>query len=404
MLEDSWIGGICLLTEEVKFDYMNIAISLANEFSRTAVERDKRGGTAKTERDLLRKSGLLSLIIPKAYGGLGGNWLSVLNVTRELAKKDGSLAHLFGYHSLCLASVQLFGTVEQTERAYKETAEKQLFWGNTFNPRDQSLRVQKRDNEFILSGKKNFCSGSSDSDVLLISANCHERVQPIFGVIPSNREGITIQDDWDSFGQRQTDSGSVLFKNVVLKEDEVLDYFEGNSSSLFPTIRTHIAQTILLHVLLGITEGALEEAKQYTKEFSRPWLTSNVDLATADPYILQQYGEMQVALRGAEVLAKEAAVSLQNIWEQEHSLTTLERGNCSITIATAKVAVTKAALHVSQTMFEVMGARATSGKYGYDRYWRNIRTHTLHDPLSYKLRDIGNWSLNNQLPEITPYS
>ena len=113
---------------------------------------------------------------------------------------------------------------------------------------------------------------------------------------------------------------------------------------------------------------------------------------------------MQVALRGAEVLAKEAAVSLQNIWEQEHSLTTLERGNCSITIATAKVAVTKAALHVSQTMFEVMGARATSGKYGYDRYWRNIRTHTLHDPLSYKLRDIGNWSLNNQLPEITPYS
>ncbi|MGM9926865.1 MAG: acyl-CoA dehydrogenase family protein [Bacillus sp. (in: firmicutes)] len=393
-----------MLTEEVKFDYMNIAISLANEFSRTAVERDKRGGTAKTERDLLRKSGLLSLIIPKAYGGLGGNWLSVLNVTRELAKKDGSLAHLFGYHSLCLASVQLFGTVEQTERAYKETAEKQLFWGNTFNPRDQSLRVQKRDNEFILSGKKNFCSGSSDSDVLLISANCHERVQPIFGVIPSNREGITIQDDWDSFGQRQTDSGSVLFKNVVLKEDEVLDYFEGNSSSLFPTIRTHIAQTILLHVLLGITEGALEEAKQYTKEFSRPWLTSNVDLATADPYILQQYGEMQVALRGAEVLAKEAAVSLQNIWEQEHSLTTLERGNCSITIATAKVAVTKAALHVSQTMFEVMGARATSGKYGYDRYWRNIRTHTLHDPLSYKLRDIGNWSLNNQLPEITPYS
>jgi len=55
-------------------------------------------------------------------------------------------------------------------------------------------------------------------------------------------------------------------------------------------------------------------------------------------------------------------------------------------------------------VFEVMGARATAGKYRYDRFWRNVRTHTLHDPIDYKIRDIGNWVLNDQLPEITPYS
>ena len=40
-----------------------------------------------------------------------------------------------------------------------------------------------------------------------------------------------------------------------------------------------------------------------------------------------------------------------------------------------------------------MGARATTAKYGFDRYWRNLRTFTLHDPVDYKIQEIGNWAL-----------
>jgi len=39
-------------------------------------------------------------------------------------------------------------------------------------------------------------------------------------------------------------------------------------------------------------------------------------------------------------------------------------------------------------MFKVMGARATSGQYRFDRYWRNIRTFT--SGVDYKVRDVGN--------------
>lgn len=52
----------------------------------------------------------------------------------------------------------------------------------------------------------------------------------------------------------------------------------------------------------------------------------------------------------------------------------------------------------------MMGARATSAKYNFDRYWRNVRTHTLHDPVDYKIRDLGNYTLNNIYPEISAYS
>lgn len=46
-----------------------IARELAGQFAQTAVERDERGGTPKAERDALRDSGLLSLVIPQAFGG-----------------------------------------------------------------------------------------------------------------------------------------------------------------------------------------------------------------------------------------------------------------------------------------------------------------------------------------------
>ena len=161
-------------TKETKIDYFEIVHSLVQEFAKTAVGRDKKGGTAKAERDLLRKSGLLTLIIPKSLGGHGENWNTVFQITRMLANVDGSLAHLFAYHFLCLTSVHLYGSKQQREKLYRETAENDLFWGNAFNPRDENLVVTKEGTQWKLNGKKTFCSGAKDSDRLLISAKSQE--------------------------------------------------------------------------------------------------------------------------------------------------------------------------------------------------------------------------------------
>ena len=131
---------------ETKNQYREIVQSLTAEFAKTAVTRDKQGGTAKAERDLLRKSGLLSLIVPKIHGGEGESWKTILQVTRELARVDGSMAHLFAYHFLCLKTVHLYGSPQQVNKYEKETAENNLFWGNAFNPRDENLLVKQEGN------------------------------------------------------------------------------------------------------------------------------------------------------------------------------------------------------------------------------------------------------------------
>ena len=175
------------MTIETKPLLQELVIKLTEQFAKNSSERDKRGGTAKEERDLIRKSGLLSLMVSKELGGYGENWHTVLNFTREIAKVDSSVAHLFGYHFLCLTSVELYGTPEQVLQFAQETATHNYFWGNAFNPLDTHVKATKTSTGWFIQGKKSFCSGAKDSDRLLISAQKEDGTGVLIAVIPSNR-------------------------------------------------------------------------------------------------------------------------------------------------------------------------------------------------------------------------
>ena len=72
--------------------------------------------------------------------------------------------------------------------------------------------------------------------------------------------------------------------------------------------------------------------------------------------------------------------------------------------ASVKVVATDTALRVTGGVFEVTGARATAGKVGLDRFWRDVRTHTLHDPVAYKEMELGRYLLVGETPEPTWYT
>ncbi|MFO0171750.1 MAG: acyl-CoA dehydrogenase family protein, partial [Aphanizomenon sp.] len=93
-------------------DYIILAQSLAGEFAQTAMERDAQGVTPKQERDSLRQSNLLKLIIPQEYGGIGANWITTFKIIREFAKVDSSLAHVFSCHQIGVVIPHIFGTIE----------------------------------------------------------------------------------------------------------------------------------------------------------------------------------------------------------------------------------------------------------------------------------------------------
>lgn len=383
---------------------LDIAKALAAQFAVNAVERDRLGGTPKAERDALRASGLLALSIPKQFGGLGADWAETFTVVRELAKVDSSLAHVFGFHHLMLATVRLFATEEQWQPWFELTARKQWFWGNALNPLDTRTVVKNHGSWREFSGKKSFCSGATDSEMLIASA-----VDPdaggklLIAAIPTARTGITLHADWDNMGQRQTDSGSATFERVRVEHSDLL-LDPGPLSTPFACLRPLIAQLHFANIFLGVAEGAFNEARQYTLNEHRPWFASSAQHSHQDPYILHHYGEFWIDLQSSRLLLDHAAATLDRAWAKGSALTAEERGETAVAIATAKVAASRSGLAICSKVFEVTGARATQRSVGLDRHWRNLRTQSLHDPVDYKLHELGEWALNHKHPVPTFYS
>jgi len=384
-------------------DISSVLDTLVAQLAATAVLRDQRGGHAASEREAIRASGLLNLGTPRDWGGLGLPWATVYQVVRRLAQVDSALAHVFAFHHLQIASIRLFGTAEQAERLLKETIAGNLFWGNALNPLDKRTLATETPSGFVLHGDKSYCSGSVGSDRMLVSG-WHEASQSlVIAVLPTNRTGVTVVADWDAFGQRQTDSGTVTFDQVSVSDSEVLTR-PGTVVTPLRTLRTQVAQLVLTNLYVGIAQGAFEEARTQLRHHTRPSVLSTATTATQDPYIQHRFAELWLLLRPAVLLADDAAQQLDRALALGQELTAQQRGEVAIAANEAKVLAHRAAIEVSSQFFELTGARATSQKLGLDRFWRNARVHTLHDPIDYKYRDIGRYLLDGQFPEPTSYS
>ncbi|MBW4612724.1 MAG: acyl-CoA dehydrogenase family protein [Desmonostoc vinosum HA7617-LM4] len=392
-----------LLVKKESQDWIKIATSLSTELAATAVERDIKAGLPDLEIQRLRETGLLPLVVPKEYGGTGATWTEALKIVQELSKVDGSIGQLYGNHLNLTALAHVSGTPEQKQRYYRETTEKNLFWANAINTRDTRLKITPNGEHFRVSGVKSFGTGVAIADLRVFSAVQDGVELPLLFVIPKDRAGVVSNQDWDNIGQRRTDSDTFTFRDVLVKKDEILGYSHPPDGA-FSTFLGIIAQLTKTYIYLGIAEGALATAKQYTITQTKPWITSGVDSATQDPYILHHYGKLWTQLQAAVSLAEKVATQVQQAWEKEVNLTVEERGEVAIAVFAAKAFATRVGLDITNSIFEVMGTRSTANKYGFDRYWRDLRTFTLHDPVDYKLRDIGNWLLNEELPPVTQYS
>lgn len=386
----------------LNFTALEIAQQLAHTFAKTAAERDKAGGNAKVERDLIRQSGLLSLSIPKQYGGQGADWATIFQTVRTIAQVDSSVAHIYAFHHLLIATVQLFAQPTQYAKWFEDTAKNNLFWGNTLNPLDRRTKAtQVSEQEFIFHGDKSFCSGSIDSDILLCSG-FDEAGKLLIGVIPTTREGVSFLGDWNNMGQRQTDSGTSHFEQVKISKDELL-LNPGPLSTPYSSLRPLIAQLIFVHLFLGVAEGAFDIAKEMVQS-QKAWSKSLAENAVNDPFTQKHFAEFYVQLESVRLLANKAVETFQSAWDIGEGLNAEQRGEVSIAIATAKIAATNTSLFVTQNIFQVMGARATTAKLNLDRFWRNVRTQTLHDPIDYKYQEVGEWVLTGKVPEPSFYS
>ncbi|MFI0902054.1 acyl-CoA dehydrogenase family protein [Streptomyces sioyaensis] len=381
------------------------AAEVATVLATDAAARDHAGATPYAEVQLLKESGLVTLLGPVAHGGAGQDWMTAYRVVREVSKADGSIAQLLGYHYLWNWAARLVGTREQWEHVEAEAARNRWFFGGAVNPRDADVVVTEDGDDLVFTGRKTFSTGSRISDVTVLEGVFEGTDQHVFAIVPSDSDGLTFHDDWDNIGQRLTESGGVTLDGVRTPWSSAAGYVDKKfQPRVYNTLNVPTIQLVFVNFYLGIAAGALQTAATYTREKARPWLHGGHERAVDEPYVIDIYGDLTAKLWAVEALADAVAAEGQRLHRDPDAVTEQTRGEFEVRVAAVKARATDVALEVSNRIFEVTGARSTSHAEGLDRFWRNVRTHTLHDPVSYKRREVGRWVLGGELPEPTWYS
>jgi alkylation response protein AidB-like acyl-CoA dehydrogenase len=301
------------------FDPIAAAHDLAARLAAGAVERDHARGNAERERQWIRASGLLDLSVPREFGGLGASWKTIADVVRIVARADSALAHLLGLHHLQIAGIRLAGNARQQRRLLFETIEHDVFWGDAVNPLDKRLVARPTAGGYVLDGVKGFASGSVGSDWLTVCAWDTLAQGSLVAVLPTQRDGVSVHADWDAFGLRQADTGTVSFTNVQLTEDDVLQPAARASTPQAP-LRAQVAQLMLTNVYVGMAERALEATRGYLRGEAWP----------------------------PQVLADAAASELDDAFARGPHLTKRERGEVAAVVAEAKAVAHKAAIEIGR--------------------------------------------------------
>lgn len=379
------------------------ADKLVDALRADAAARDLAGAEPAREVQLLKESGLLTLLIPTEYGGIGESWLTANAVTRIVAAADANVGHLLGYHYLQMWRAELFDQADLVARSRRETVAGNHFWAGVSNPLDAALELTPVDGGFHLNGRKTFATGAAVADRLVVSATRTDDDEKLTFVLDAHAQGIDYLGDWDNIGQRLTASGGVVFADVFLPADNVLGPQPATDVPRLSLAAIGF-QLFLTQVYVGIAEGALIEAADYTRHRSRPWFLSGVDSAVDDPHIVAGYGELVAQVRAAGALTDDAARALGEAFDRGDDLSEAERGEAAVTISAAKVVATRVVNETTSKVFEFVGARGTANKYAFDRFWRNARTLTLHDPVVYKAREVGAHFLTGEWPPYTGYS
>lgn len=378
--------------------------TLCQLLHRDAVARDRDAGVPLAARQWIRRHGLLGLSVPVQAGGQGMSWSELSPLVRQIARVDSSLAHLLSYHYLGLTIPQLFGDASVADGYFRRTVRERLFWCNALNPRDRRTTLRRAGDGYRLHGLKSFCSGSLDSDVIPTTAWLEGSEELVIVILPTRTPGVELIDDWDNIGQRQSSSGTIRFHQVVLSPEQLF-HPARKAGSAFGSMRTLVAQQNLANLYLGLAEGALQEAIAHSRERRRHQVEKGSALEPSATVLdRDRFAQLWVRLQAADAHYQRSLQQLDAAWQQGAALTPDQRGRAAIAIATSKVLASETALEISSAIFDRLGARYTAASHGLDRYWRNIRTLSLHDSAETKLQEIGAYLIDQQWPTPGFYS
>ena len=392
------------LTDGTRSLWLDIAERVADILRVDIVERDAANETPHYAIELLREHDLLNLVIPSALGGAGESWTTAAEVSRVIARVDAGIAHALGYHYTWVWFVARYNTATGNE-VVRRSAERQQFWASIGSAFGGSGSIRADDDHFVVEAKRGFATGAPLADILFTQTVSTDDGRLHLSAIETTLDGVAVANDWNVVGQRLSASTGITLTDVRIPASQVVTTLPapGQQPAPLQSLMIPSFQLLFAHIHVGIAEGALLEARDYVLANGRPWVHSTAESSSEDVFIQNLFGEHAARVLGARDQARAAGRVLAAMFDGEIETTPETRGQAAELIAAAKVVSHRVGLDATTAIFDATGARSTGTSYGLDRFWRNIRTITLHDPIAYKYNELGDYVLNGTLPSPSVY-
>ncbi|MGW3033494.1 acyl-CoA dehydrogenase family protein [Streptomyces sp. NPDC001178] len=379
--------------------WLHVARETADDLATDAAAREHAGKAPFGEVSGLRESGLLTLLIPAELGGGGADWPTAYAVVREIASTDAAIAQLLGTHYFLSWSAQSFTEPDLATRIERLSATEQWCWGGGLAAQGPPLILTRKGRGYVLDGRQSYTTGVLVADRLAVRAERAGNREPVAVVVTPAHPGVRI-DPAEGFGQRLAAGGDVEFDAVPVTVHDVLGSLAADDDVLSPSaaLASPIGRLLSVQLLLGLAEGALAEAREYSRAGRSSWHPSWPDDSPQDPHVLTTYGELTILTRSAAALSDLALAAVHGGLARGEDLTYDQYADISVQVTMAEAAASRAAQESTSRALDVVGSRSASARLGLDRFWRNARAHTLHRPVAHQFRDAGDYFLNGAHP------
>lgn len=347
----------------------------------------------------LASEGLLGVCIPRRYGGLGRDYLSLGLVSEELERVDSAFRVLLAVH-LGLNSLALFqwGSEAQKQKylAPQARGEKLAAFGLTepgAGSDVEGLRTAaRRDGDaYVLNGEKTWIGFAGVADHFLIFA-CTDPAARHRGlsafIVERGFDGLSTSSIRHKLGGRLGDTGSIVLSDVRVPVENRLGE-EGEGFKIAMSALDNGRYTVAAGGV-GLIEACLEASLDYARKretFGKP---------IGEHQLVQQKIARMVAGRDIGRLLYYQIGWLKN-----------QGRRCTREVSLAKWTTCQNAFQAADDAVQIHGAHGYSDEYPVERYFRNARgaliyegTQEIHQILQaeYALGDRVDRPLSRPLP------
>ena len=323
----------------------------------------------------MAKAGLLGIIVPKEYGGAGGNYNMYISAVEELSKHCATTGVILSAHtSLCQAPILEYGTPEQKQKYLPDLASgaKLGAFGltepnaGTDASNQQTVAIEKEDH-YLLNGSKIFITNAGYASVYIIIAVTGKGLKgPEMSafIVESGFEGFSVGKKEMKMGIRGSSTCELIFENVKVPKENLLGKHGDGFKIAMKTLdggRIGIAAQAL-----GIAEGALDATVAYVKcrkQFGKPISAfQNTQFVLAD---------LSTKIAAARCLVYVATDAKQN------KLPTL-----SVNAAQAKLFASETAMEVTTKCVQLHGGYGYTREYPVERMMRDAKITEIYEGTS----------------------